>query len=122
MERLEYPANAIIAAYERAAAAMPSRAEALHGAAKFCRLQNRFAEGYEIAARGLAISMPADALFAEPWVYETGLRDEFSINAYWAGHYRESLDACLKILETGRAAGAELQRITANARFAFEKL
>ena len=66
--------------------------------------------------------LPHDTLFAGPWVYETGLLDEYAVNAYWAGHYDECLDACLKILATDRMKGAELQRIVANARYAWDAL
>lgn len=55
-------------------------------------------------------------------MYETGLLDEFAVNAYWAGHYAESLDACLKILATGKLAGTELQRIVANAQYSLQKM
>jgi hypothetical protein len=122
MERLGRPAAEVIAAYLRAADANPRRAEALHGAAKFCRLQERFEEGFQAARRGLDILLPPGALFVEPWIYETGLLDEFAVNAYWSGHYKESLEACLKILETGKPVGDEIRRIAANARFALAKM
>jgi hypothetical protein len=122
MERLGFSIGEIIAAYLRAADALPSRIEALHGAARFCRLNHRYELGYNIAKRGLGVPAAPDALFLEPWIYEVGLLDEFAINAYWAGHYRESLDASLKILETADLSRAEMQRIAANARFAFQKL
>jgi hypothetical protein len=122
MERLNYPNGEVISAYLRAADALPARIEALHGAARFCRNKHRYEQGYKIAKRGLGISPAPDALFLEKWIYEIGLLDEFAINAYWAGHYRESLDASLRILESGQPTGAELQRIAANARFAFQKL
>jgi len=123
MEKLGRPAAEVIAAYLRAADSNPRRAEALHGAAKFCRLQERYEEGFQIAGRGLGILLPPGALFVEPWIYDFGLLDEFAINAFWCGHYKESLVACLKILETGKLVGTEdVRRIAANARFAFAKL
>ena len=66
--------------------------------------------------------MPFDALFVEPGIYETGLLDEFAINAYWSGRYRDCLDASLKILETNKISGEDMQRVIANARFALEQL
>ena len=119
-EQLNYPDEEVIGTYLRAADAMPSRAEALHGASRFCRLKGRNEEGCRIALRGLEISLPPDGLFLEPWIYETGLLDEYSVNAYWAGHYRKSLDACLQLLAKG--GEVEIARIAANARFSFEKL
>jgi len=120
-ERLDHPEHEVIDAYLRAADALPMRAEALHGASRFCRYKKRHEEGYRIAKRGLEIPMPpSDALFVEPGIYETGLLDEFSVNAYWAGHDWDSLDASLKLLATGKLSGADLRRVAANARFASE--
>jgi len=121
-EALAHPEQDIIDTYLRASDALPTRAEALHGAARFCRYKGRNAEGYEIARRGLDLPLRTDALFVEPWIYETGLLDEYAINAYWSGHYHECLDASLKILATGKPTGTEMKRITANARFAAERL
>ena len=66
--------------------------------------------------------MPSDALFVEPWIYETGLLDELSVNAYWSGHNQDCLAASLKILATGKLSGPDVERVVANARFASEKL
>lgn len=109
-------------AYSRAAEALPTRAEALYQASRYCRLKARYQEGYQLAKRGLAISLPPDALFVEPQVYEFGLLDELSLNAYWSGHHRESLDAALKILATAKLSASELQRVVANAQFAAGRL
>jgi glycosyltransferase involved in cell wall biosynthesis len=119
-EQLDHPEEEVVAAYLRAADALPSRVEALHGASRFCRLKARYEEGYRLAKRGLGVPMPRDGLFVEPWIYESGLLDEFAVNAYWAGHYRDALDACLQILACGKHDNTA--RIIANARFAFDKL
>ncbi len=119
-QQLGLPDQEVINAYIRAAEAAPSRAEALHGVSRFCRDKGRNEEGYQLAKRGLEIPIPSDGLFVEPWIYDYGLLDEYAVNAYWAGHYRESLDACLRILVTGKHD--DLARVSANARFAFEKL
>jgi hypothetical protein len=55
-------------------------------------------------------------------MYETGLLDEFAVNAYWTGHYAESLDACLRILDTEKMSGADLHRVVGNAKYALEKI
>ena len=121
-EQLGHPDQEVIDAYLRATDALPTRAEALHGASRLCRNKGRNEEGYELAKRGLEIPMPSDALFVEPWIYETGLLDELAVNAYWSGRYRDCLDASLKILESNKISGADMQRVTGNARFALEKL
>jgi glycosyltransferase involved in cell wall biosynthesis len=122
-ERLEHPEQDVVNAYLRAADALPTRAEALHGASRFCRYKKRYQEGYRIAKRGLQIPMPAsDSLFVEPGIYETGLLDELSVNAYWAGCNWESLDASLNLLATGKLSAADTRRVVANARLASERL
>ncbi len=121
-ESLGRPDQEVIDAYLRAADALPTRAEALHGASRFCRVTSRHEEGYQIAKRGLEIPMPSDGLFIEPWIYEFGLLDEFSINAYWSGHNRDCLNASLKMLATGKLSEEDMQRVIANAQFASEDL
>jgi hypothetical protein len=119
---MELPDEEVLAAYEAASQALPSRIEALHDASRLCRLKGRFQQGYEIAKRGLGQPYAPHTLFGRPWMYETGLLDEFAVNAYWAGHHADCLDACLQILATGKLAGSELQRVVANAKFALQKL
>ena len=121
MAALDRPFEEVVAVYERATETVPTRAEALHAASRYCRDRGRNAEGQEYARRGLGFDKPA-GLFVQPWVYEYGLLDEFSINAYWAGAYRESLDACLKLLTSDKLPSEMVQRVAANARFATEKL
>lgn len=122
-EQLGYPEQEVIAAYLQAADALPTRAEALHGVSRFCRHKKRYDEGYRLARRGLEIPMPSsDALFVEPSVYDVGLLDEFALNAYWAGHNLDALNANLKLLGTGKLSAADTQRVLTNARFASERL
>ncbi|MBJ7533157.1 glycosyltransferase family 2 protein [Rhodomicrobium vannielii ATCC 17100] len=121
-EELGHAEQDVIDAYLRAADASPSRAEALYGASKFCRLKGRNEEGYQLAKRALHIPMPSDGLFVEAWIYETGLLDEFSVNAYWSGHMRDCLDASLKLLASGKLSDEDRTRVSANARVASESL
>ena len=123
MQTLERPAEDVLAIYSRARQACPDRAaEALHGAARYCRLGDRFEEGYQYALAGLNLARPGGGLFVETWIYDYGLLDEYAVNGYWAGHYGECLDACLKILKSGKLNPADVPRIAANACFAREKL
>ncbi len=106
----------------RATELVSSRAEALHCASQLCRTLGRSQQGYEIASRGLGLKPPGDGLFVETWIYDHGLLDEYAINAYWAGHYRDSLDACLKLLTVPGFPADQRTRLAANARFAFDRL
>jgi GR25 family glycosyltransferase involved in LPS biosynthesis/glycosyltransferase involved in cell wall biosynthesis len=121
-EALNYPVDDVLATYRKAADACPSRAEALHGASRRCRLSGRNAEGYDYARRGLAIPYPEGGLFVEKWIYEYGLLDELAVNAYWAGRYRESLEASFNLLGGEKLPQADRERVGANARFALSKL
>ena len=121
-ELLGHPVQEVIAAYDAATRVMPNRIEATHGASRLCRLKGLSQQGYDIAKQGLGKTMNKESLFSEPWIYETGMLDEFAVNAYWAGHYTDTVDACLKILATGLLSGSEHKRIVANARYAWDKL
>jgi hypothetical protein len=121
-QELGHDDDAVIAAYERATDACPARAEAIHAASRLCRERGRYQEGYRIGLRGLGIAPPPSGPGIEHWVYDYGVRDEFAVNAYWAGHYRESLDACLAILERGDLPESLRTRVAANARFPAARL
>ena len=116
------PFDEVIATYMRASDLVPSRAEALHAASRHCRNHGRNAEGYEIARRGIDVPQPGGALFAQPWIYDYGLLDEYAVNAYWAGAYRECLDASLRLLASDKLPQSMHARVLANARFAADKL
>lgn len=121
-EALRRPFDEVVATYLRAADTVPERAEALHGAVRYCRLAGRFKEGSEIARRAGSYRMDPDGLFVEPWIYEYGLLDELAVNAYWVGAYRECLDICEHLLRGGKCPASQRARIEANADFARRKL
>ena len=121
-EQLGYPDQEVIDTYLRASSSVLTRAEALHGASRFFRLKGRNEEGFQLAKRGLAVPLPSNALFVEPWIYETGLLDELAVNGYWAGHYRESLKASLKLLTVESCPFDQRERVARNAQVALEKL
>ena len=121
-ETLRRPVDEVLATYAKATAACPRRAEALHAASKFCRAHARSAQGYEIAKQGLGLAQPKQGLFIESWIYEYGLLDEFVHHAFWTGAYKESLDACLKLLAGGKIPASMVRRIADNAGFAANRL
>jgi len=121
-EKQGLPDEVVLGSYEKATAASPTRIEALHGASRLCRIKGRYAQGYAIAQRGLGKPYPADALFGEPWIYETGLLDELAVNAYWIDRHTECIDACLQILRTEKMSGDDLQRVVSNAQFSLQKI
>ncbi len=112
----------VIATYLQAHAICKTRAEALYGASRFCRIKERFQQGYDLAKRALQIRRPGDALFSEDWIYDYGLLDEYAVNAYWIGKYEECLKACRKILGLRSIPEDMRKRVQANAEFALRKL
>jgi glycosyltransferase involved in cell wall biosynthesis len=122
MELLGFPEQEVIDAYLRAAKAAPHRAEALYGAARYCREKKRHEEGYGYAKSGLKVAEPRSGLFVESAVYKWRLLDEFSIHAYWVGRYRESLEACLKLLMEDHCPPEHHERILTNGANARHKL
>ena len=122
MAALNRPFDDVDQTNQRATQTVPARAEALHAASLYCRNQGRNVEGLEYARRGIGIEQPA-GLFVQPWVYDYGILDEFAVNAYWEGAYRELLDASLKLLAGDKHPPPSMvPRIAANARFAANKL
>jgi hypothetical protein len=121
-ERIGLPDSEVMQSYLDAYEARPTRAETLHAAARLCRVRQKYHQAYLFAKAGLAILMPAGALFAEPWIYHFGLIDEFSIAAFWTGHYRECFDSCVKLLEIRSLPQPERERIRVNARHAIQAL
>jgi len=121
-EKLRHPDDEIILAYTEATAACPTRAEALHGAARFCRNKGLYEQGYDFAAKGLAIAYPTGAPSVEEWIYQYGLLDEFSVNAYWTARYDECIDACDRLLNEGKLPAEKRDRVLKNKDFAVGKL
>ena len=123
MVEKQYPDYKIVQTFGRATAVSVGRAEAWHGLAKFYRDAGRFGEGYLACARGLVAPQPDAGLFLEPWVYQYGLLDEFSVCAFYAGHYDQSLQTCEALLKRSGSYPEEYKaRIEANAKFARDKM
>src|SRR5262249_31769909 len=100
--QLCHPDYEVIGMFLRAYEVCPRRAEALHGAARYCRTTGKYQQGYMCAKHGLYINEPAGGLFVEAWIYEYGLLDELAVNAYWVERYDECLDACERLLREGK--------------------
>lgn len=121
-EQLHHPIDHILATLRRANDTCASRAEALYGASRLCRLAGRHAEGFVFAQKGLQVPVPDDALFSSLWVYQYGLLDELAVNASWIGHHQECLEACHRLLREGLLPAGERPRVRANAQLARDRL
>lgn len=83
-ERLGEPLEQTLRTYQAAIALNPKRLEAVHGAARACRLAGRYEDGRRFAMKGVGLPLWR-GLFAEPWIWRHGLNDELSICAARAG-------------------------------------
>ena len=122
MEVLGHSSEDILTVYQRATDVCPSRAEAAYRASRLCRFTGQNERGHAIARPAIGLAVPTDGLLVEHWIYQYGILDEFAVNAYWAGYYRECLDASLRALASGQVSPGEQPRFVQNARFALEKL
>jgi len=48
---------------------------------------------------------PGKACSLQAWIYDYGMLDEFAVAAYWAGYYRDCLEACEALLAAGKIPG-----------------
>ena len=119
---LQHDHASIVAEHLHAWRLRPSRAEALWQLARYCRSKRMFADGYLFANTGKDIPLPGDVLFVKKSVYEWQLLDEFSICAYWLGHYQACADAARQLLAGQKPPPAHQARIEANLAFALGKL
>jgi hypothetical protein len=121
-ETAGYPDGEVISTFMAATASCRGRAEALHGAARFCRTKGLYEQGYAFAAQGLVLARPGDALFPEDWIYDYGLRDELAVCAYWTGRYTECKDACDRLMSEGKIPLEHHARVLHNGRVAMLRL
>ena len=121
---LGYPPSDVVGTYLSAFDACSTRIESLHGAVRFCNSKQLFHQGHVLAkgAINLGLACPPQGLFLQPWIYDYGMLDEFAVAAYWAGHYRDCLDACNALLAAGRIPSDQSGRIEANAQAARDRL
>jgi glycosyltransferase involved in cell wall biosynthesis len=121
-EQLNHSEDSIISTFLKAQEHNPNRAEALHGVVKYCRTHDRNHLAYILGKEGISKTFNGSFLFAEPWVYDYAMVDEFAIAAYWAGHYRESYDSCQELLKNPKFPKDQLPRLSKNIGFAKDKL
>jgi len=122
MKDLGYPKEEILETYLRANDVVPYRAEALYGYINYCRLNGLNQRGYIIGKHAMNITCPSNSLFIETWIYNYGIIDEFSIVAFWAGHYQESKEACERLLSENKIPDYYYDRVKSNLQFAVDRL
>lgn len=111
----------VTAAYLRAWQFRPTRAEPLVNVARIHRVRGEYQLALLYAERAVKIAMTEDILFVDVSSYTWRALDEYSIAAYWTGAYRESLNACLRLLADTALPASERARVAGNRDFAMAK-
>lgn len=108
----------MLAAYEF----HPMRAEPLYELCKYCRENKFYNQGYLFGKWALTIQPANDVLFIHSNVYEYSLLDQFSLCAYWTGHYEESRDCLMKILHEKKYPPEYEERYKENLKWSLNKI
>jgi tetratricopeptide (TPR) repeat protein len=113
-ERAGHDRAAVMEAYLRAFDYRPQRAEPLCELARYHRERGEFALAHLYASTALAIPRPADILFVQDSTYDWRCLDEYAVSAFYVGKIKESLDACNKLMGSGKLPVQERARVEAN--------
>ena len=97
-QQLQTPSEHFIESYNKAYHFLPTRAEPLYRLAYYYRITANYNLGYLVAKFGLTLDKPNDEKFVEEWIYEWGMLMEYSLCAYYSGHYDEFKYACDEML------------------------
>lgn len=116
------PPALVIESYRKAHEYRPSRIEALYYMANYMRLHDMEAEAYPVLQLAMATPKSKDQLFVQTWIYDYGLLFEYSIAAYWAGHYQESVEAIDSLLKNPHLPKEYKEFAEKNRKFAQDKL
>jgi tetratricopeptide (TPR) repeat protein len=122
MKELNYSDKDVIQTFMKGHEASPKRIECLYGATNYCRIKGINQQGYIIGKSAIEIKKPDSSLFSEEWMYDYGILDEFSIVAYWSGHFIDSKLACEKLLSEKKYPEYYHDRINSNLKFSLDVL
>jgi hypothetical protein len=123
LQALDEPWEAVVAAYQRAADARPTRAEPLFEIARLHRAQGDPQLGFEFAQRASDLPFPEDeSLFVMADVYAWRRADELAYCAYRLGRYTESRDLWSALLDSPDLPADEHERVSRNRDFTAARL
>lgn len=118
LEQKGADAEQIWAGYLKAYQYQPQRAESLYYLARYSRIRRDYALAYLFAAQALLIPLPQNSGdFVVESIYTWQALDEYSISAYWTGHYSEALSATHRLLAEGHLPDSEIERVRTNLVF-----
>ena len=101
----------LLAAWE----GLPVRGEALWHALRLLNGRRMWRTAYALGWIGAQLEQPPEhRLFVEPWVYEWGLRLEWSVACYWVGDYDECIDQSAILMGAARLPDHVRDQVTVN--------
>ncbi len=115
-EELERPAAEVLERYLGAHGSRPTRAEALGGLARWCRVNGeRWPLAHLFARQAAQLPYPGDDhLFVEAEWYEWGALDELAVSAYWVGAHEEAERCGERLLKDGKLPAEHRDRVVQN--------
>jgi len=124
LRHMGLPASVVIKAHKDAHSFRPHRVEPVYYLTEMYNELGQHEKAYEVIKARQQIPKPAqkDALFNVDWMEEYGLLFQFSICAFYTGHYQESLEACDKLLSIKSLPPGIRERTEANRTFPLETL
>ncbi len=122
MRDLGYTKETILQTYMDAVEVNPNRGESLYSYLYYCRINALHQQGFIIGKHAINLEHPQGCLFTESWVYDYGILDEFSIVAFWSGNYKESKEACEKILNKNNIPDHIRERVKQNLQYSEDRL
>jgi glycosyltransferase involved in cell wall biosynthesis len=124
LKKLGLSSNIVAEAYKEAFEFRPFRAEAVYYLAETYNAQENYEKAYGILKIREKIPSPneKDSLFNENWIEQYGLLFQFSICSYYAGAYKESLEACDQLLANENIPENWRLMTVENRQFPLEKL
>lgn len=121
-EYLDKDTETVASAYKKAYLYRPIRAEPLNDLAKYYMLHKDFEKAYEVSSIARTIPRPSDILFVEKTAYDFDIELEYSVAAYWVGHYEESQKVNLDLLAKSNLPDEIRKLVENNLAFANKKL
>lgn len=107
----------VAAAYLDAYDFRSTRAEAPCEAARFFRLNERYALARQFARVAAELPISDDVLFIDHAVHAWRARDELAVASYWCGDHAECARLCLELLGDDALPDSERERVTRNLGF-----
>ncbi len=115
MARLGAPWLEVQDAYLKAWEFLPTRAEALHAVASWCRVDQRYRLGYHYAKLAADIPFPEeDQFFVREDIYGWRATDEQAVCAFYIGKQAEAFTLCRRLLARPDIPEPDRQRIAVN--------